>query len=449
MSSVILINPWIYDFAAYDLWSKPLGLLYIAGYLRNQNISINIIDCMDVNHPEMKKSKTLVQPVRRAYGTGKYFRDRVTKPDALKHIKRSYFRYGITTQIFKNDLKKIKDPSAILVTSLMTYWYPGVVEAIRLAREIHPNVPVVLGGIYARLCEDHAKKVSGADYVASDITLETPHLLLNILEGLKNSLKSSHAGPLFPAFDMLNKIDYVCLHTSTGCPYKCKYCASSILYPRYSRREPDEVVDEIGYWNREYNVEDFAFYDDALLIGYENHIGVILEKVLEKGLKLRFHTPNALHLKEISSDLARLLYISGFKTIRLGLETSDINLHDILDKKVSEGDFERAVKNLLDAGFKKREIGAYILMGLPGQSVDSVSRTIEFSDNVGAIPYLAEYSPLPGTELWEKAVESSDYDLMNEPLFHNNSLLPCWDEDKRKRVSELKKMVREVREKSD
>jgi hypothetical protein len=32
---LILINPWIYDFAAYDLWSKPLGLLYLAGYLRD------------------------------------------------------------------------------------------------------------------------------------------------------------------------------------------------------------------------------------------------------------------------------------------------------------------------------------------------------------------------------------------------------------------------------
>ncbi|MFQ5628541.1 MAG: hypothetical protein ACE5I1_07255 [bacterium] len=26
----LLVNPWITDFAAYDFWSKPLGLLYIA-----------------------------------------------------------------------------------------------------------------------------------------------------------------------------------------------------------------------------------------------------------------------------------------------------------------------------------------------------------------------------------------------------------------------------------
>ena len=35
-STLILINPWIYDFAAYDLWSKPLGLLYLAGWFRER-----------------------------------------------------------------------------------------------------------------------------------------------------------------------------------------------------------------------------------------------------------------------------------------------------------------------------------------------------------------------------------------------------------------------------
>jgi hypothetical protein len=31
--SILLVNPWIHDFAAYDLWMKPLGLLYLGGIL--------------------------------------------------------------------------------------------------------------------------------------------------------------------------------------------------------------------------------------------------------------------------------------------------------------------------------------------------------------------------------------------------------------------------------
>ena len=60
----------------------------------------------------------------------------------------------MSTQLFTEELRLVEKPAAILVTSLMTYWYPGVVEVIRLAREVHPGTPVILGGIYARLCRD-------------------------------------------------------------------------------------------------------------------------------------------------------------------------------------------------------------------------------------------------------------------------------------------------------
>jgi len=175
-------------------------------------------------------------------------------------------------------------------------------------------------------------------------------------------------------------------------------------------------------------------------------MAIVLKKLIKQNMHIRFHTPNALHVREISPKIAELLYLSGFKTIRLGLETADIKQHDELDKKISEGDFERAVTNLKKAGFKKQDIGAYMLMGLPGQSFDSVVHTIKTVGNTGATPHLAEYSPLPHTSLWEKAIVHSDYDIQAEPLYHNNSLLPCWDEEKRARVPELKKMVNNIRQ---
>ena len=98
MTSVILINPWIYDFAAYDLWSKPLGLLYLASYLEKQKISTQVIDCMDPYNPEISGN----MPIRRKYGTGKYNREEIAKPDGLERISRTYSRYGIDPDIFKS-----------------------------------------------------------------------------------------------------------------------------------------------------------------------------------------------------------------------------------------------------------------------------------------------------------------------------------------------------------
>jgi len=447
--TLILVNPWIYDFAAYDLWSKPLGLLYLAGHLRSCGFKIHLIDCLDVHHPGMKDSRDGPQPVRRSYGTGKYWRKMVPKPPPLKHVSRPYSRYGVSKQLFIKDLEEIEKPDAILVTSLMTYWYPGVQEVISLARKTHPHIPIILGGLYARLCAQHALRFAGADWVVGEEGLRDPESILNVLDQFHIPVPGDHLtkGDLpYPAFDMLRKIDYVTLLTSTGCPYRCRYCASHFLNPKFSPREPTHILEEILYWHKEYGVRDFAFYDDALLVGSDTHMAVILENLIKLKLNLRFHTPNALHIREITNDMARLLYVSGFRTIRLGLETMDMEMHKGLDGKVSEGEFEKAVRNLERAGFTGRQIGVYVLMGLPGQSVDSVRRTVEFVDSRGASPYVVEYSPIPHTPMWERARSHSSYDLSSEPLFHNNTLLPCWDEGQRARVPELKRLVLKIRQ---
>ncbi|MCP4575173.1 MAG: radical SAM protein [Deltaproteobacteria bacterium] len=445
--SLILINPWIYDFAAYDLWSKPLGLLSLATEFRRRGFCVHLMDCMDVDHPAMIKRSSLKPPKRRQYGTGKFWRQIVPKPLALKETGRPYSRYGLLPEIFEEGLRRVKNPSAILVTSLMTYWYPGVFEAIRRARKIHPEVPVILGGVYARLCREHAIQFSGADRVVSKQGILAIYEILKDFE-ISIPNETLDAGmPGFPAFDLLGKIHYICLMTSTGCPYRCHYCASHFLFPGFVQKDPDEVLEEILHWHRTWGIRDFAFYDDALLVSWDNHLRVLLDHIARLNLPIRFHTPNAIHVREITKSVARLLHQTGFQTIRLGLEVSDGNKRWNLDNKLSKDDFANAMDHLLSAGFDPRQIGAYIMMGMPGQSPDVVAETIHQADRCGSFPYLAEYSPIPHTRLWEKAVSHSTHDLSSEPLFHNNSLLPCWDSVQKKEVPRLKQQVSRVREK--
>jgi len=443
---LILINPWIYDFAAYDLWAKPLGLLYLAGYLRQCGFGIHFIDCLGPLTPRATAEFGLKMPPRGPYGTGKYLRCPVPKPKALNGISRTYSRYGLPYELVEQALSRVSRPSAILITSLMTYWYPGVQAAIAVAKDIHPEVPVILGGIYARLCPDHAARHTGADRVVTD---SDPWSVSEVLDefGVSTPVQLSRKAPWpYPAFDLLGPVDSVSLMTSRGCPLRCRYCASHFLSPNLSRRDPKDVVEEILYWHRAFGVTDFAFYDDALLVGSGTHLKVILKKIEQAAPKgrLRFHTPNALHIRAVTEDLSSLMHRSGFETIRLGLESSDTSFHRGMDNKVCEGEFEQAVGHLLRAGFRNDQIGAYILIGLPGQAPESVRETIEFVDAAGAVPYLSEYSPIPHTGLWASAVQSSPYDL-SEPLYHNNTLLPCWDPSKRATLPELKQLALEIR----
>lgn len=445
--TIILINPWITDFAAYDLWSKPLGLLTLAGFLRTRGYDVRFLDCLDIHHPGMKRGMGFQEPVRRQFGTGKFWRKEVEKPPQLAHVKRPYSRYGIASELFVEELQKVEKPAAILVTSLMTYWYPGVQEAILLARRVHPGVPVILGGIYARLCRTHAVRHSGADVVLDEIGFESPEGVLDLLDRVGvprpgEALPGEH--PPYPAFDLLRKADYVCVAASSGCPFRCRYCAGPFLNPRFTQRRAGDVLDEILYWKTRLGIRDVAFYDDALLVNAGAHMNVVLEKLVEMDAGLRLHAPNALHIREITVTTARLLRDAGFRTIRLGLETTDTALRGKIDEKVKAGEFEKAVGALRGAGFSRRDIGVYVLMGLPGQPVDSVKRTLEEVDRAGAVPYLAEYSPIPHTAMWDAACRASGLDL-SEPLYQNNTLIPCWDEKQKARVPELRAMSREIR----
>jgi radical SAM superfamily enzyme YgiQ (UPF0313 family) len=437
---ILLINPWIHDFAAYDFWAKPLGLLNLAAILRQHGFRISYIDCQD-----RRLAQSMPSSGRHRFGRGPFVKTRIPKPRRLADIPRHWCRYGMLPERFDRLLAEIPTPDLILVTSIMTYWYPGLQETIGHLKTAFPSVPVVLGGIYATLCQSHAFNHSGADRVVAG---PADDKLLQLMKELTGYAPQSRFDPRrldsypYPAFDLQHRIDYVPLLTSKGCPFACAYCAAKVLNPEPMRRSPESVVAEIQYWHTRYAVTDFAFYDDALLMDAEHHALPIFEGIVRTGLNLRFHTPNALHIRAISPRTARWMRRAGFETIRLGLETAGVDQHQRLDFKVTLAEFRRAVECLQKAGFARPQIGAYLLVGLPDQSLAEIKQSISVVKQSQAIPILAHYSPIPQTELWAKAVVASRYPLQDDPIYTNNAIQPCqkapfsWQ-----KMSDLKQLV--------
>jgi radical SAM superfamily enzyme YgiQ (UPF0313 family) len=413
------------DFAAYNFWIKPLGLLYIGSLLRRYGFKVTLIDCLDFS------IKT------KRYGDGKFFKTNIGKPLPLKSIPRNYSQYGIPEEILLKRFSFIEEPDLICVSSGMTYWYPGVLKLIEITREFFKKAPIILGGIYATLCHDHAKKHSGVDIVFNGCGEQEALKLILDLTGMKlrtpvrNGFKpfpTELRTDLYPTFDLYPNLNFVCIATSRGCPFQCTYCASPFLSKGFSRRDPFKVVEEIEYWTTQYRVNNIAFYDDALLIEPSKHFIPITKEIIKKGIHCHFHTPNAIHIKEINEEVADLLFRGGFKTIRLGLETSDETKQIETGGKVDNQEFRQAIKNLKRAGYSGKEIGVYVMVGLPGQRAGEAEESIAFVKETGAKPILVEYSPVPHTPLFEKAKKMSQFDIEKEPLYHNNTIIPCqWD----------------------
>ena len=385
---ILGVNPPVFDFAYMDLWSKPLGLLFLLENLKKDN-DVALLDCI-----------AFASKGEKSYGRTKTVKTEIEKPEVYKNIPRKFYHYGLQKEQIINWLESYYgngSPDYILVTSAMTYWYLGVKWIIELLKSLYPNAVIILGGIYSSLCYEHALTL-GADFVDSQ----------------RGDPKAS-----YPAFDLYDSPSYGVLMTSFGCPFSCKYCASKILWPGYHRRALDEVFEDFEF-QKSLGIKDLAFYDDALLLDKDNYFYKLTERIAKES-DIRMHTPNGLHVRQIDENCAHILYDRNFKTIRLSLESIDPKVaHDSSDK-VARTEYSQAVKNLHKAGFSDKDCETYILVGLPGQNVKSVKDTIAFVKDCGGVPKLAEYSPIPGTSYFDEIAKTMP-ELRKEPLLQNNSV---------------------------
>lgn len=396
MKKCLLINPWIYDFAAYDYGIKPVGLLRIAENLRRSGCEVHFIDCLE-NCSRHKDE----------FGFSKLRKEKIEKPGILKNIQRPYFRYGIPLSDFLVKLEAVKYVDEIYVTSGMTYWYPGVQLAIKLLRQKFKHTPILLGGIYATLSHKHACATSGADRVFRGELLE----------------KTYFVEPYFyPAYDLLADKNILPIQLTSGCPYRCSYCASKILTPRFNMKDPVNLFEEVMYYNRAFGTKSFVFYDDALTINSAAGIKKFLRLIIASGKEFTFHTPNGLHARFIDEELAELFKKSNFRDLRLSLETSNEALQEFTGGKVTNNELKFAIRNLREAGYTKHDIGVYILIGAVWLEIEKTKEDILFVNSLGAKAILASYSPIPGTIDFKALVKNKLIKEYIDPLWHNKTI---------------------------
>ena len=385
---VLLVNPPIYDFTAYDFWLRPYGMLRVAGRIGHA-CRLSFFDFLDSRQ-------------RDSWGRGSYPYCYVPKPRVLSDIPRRYRRYGKTREEFRQYLKQ-ESFDAVLIQTVMTYWYPGVREVIGDLRVLQPSAKIILGGVYATLCPDHARSL-GADLVVEGFNLDPLWNILSI-EPIPEGL------PFWPGTGH----KYGVLKLTEGCPFRCSYCASSIFKPEFSERPTAECLAEMEQLTR-IGARNIAFYDDALLYRPERGLVPFLEGVFRTEIPISFHTPNALNARFITENLAQLMVKAGFASFFIGLESRSDSWHQSTGGKVNTEDFVTAVRHLRTA--RARSITTYIIVGHPDTDNQSLEQSLAFAHENGTRVLLSEFSPIPGTEDGKKSTAWAD---LEEPLSHNKT----------------------------
>jgi hypothetical protein len=398
---ILLVNPPLFDFSAYDFWLKPYGMLRVAGFLRGQ-AEFRLFDYMDRLDPRVPPGKYRSDE----WGRGEFYCEIVQKPPPFAGIRRYFRRFGLPRVEFQKFLAEEGPFDYALVQTVMTYWYPGVGEVIGDLCSLSPQTRIILGGVYATLCQQHAKTL-GAYLTVDGLDLEPLWKYLG-LAPRQDSI---------PLWDLYPRLKVGVLKLADGCPFRCTYCSVPQVYPRFQVRPLEQSLRELDFLVR-CGAENIAFYDEALLYRPDRILMPFLQEVLRRDLRVRFHTPNTLNARFVSQELAHLMVEAGCKSLYLGFESSAYEWQKKTGGKVYSQELAQAVDYLVSAGVDPGHLHAYLILGHPEAGGQQLEDAMRYAHSLGIRVMLSEFSPIPGTPDGERCRSRVNLD---EPLYHNKT----------------------------
>jgi len=190
--------------------------------------------------------------------------------------------------------------------------------------------------------------------------------------------------------------------TSRGCPYNCIFCSGRRMFgPKVRFRSPGLVVDEIEQLQHDFGFAKINIVDDTFTLSH-HHTQAACEEMLRRNLKIKWSV--FARVDRISEELAQLMNRAGCEWMLFGVESADEGILKTIKKGITPEQVRRGVKIASESSIN---VFNSFILGLPGETRDTALKSLAFGDELYH-KYGAKYgfhmlSPLPGTEIYERA----------------------------------------------
>ncbi|MFH0852540.1 MAG: radical SAM protein [bacterium] len=395
---VLLINPPRFNEIIADNpafieeergFNPPLGLLYLAGYLKkNGGHQVFALDAQ----------------VDRISSSGE----------------------------FKKRIAEFK-PEAVGVVA-MTFTLVDVLKTIKIVKEIEKErghkIFTVLGGPHVHLYPKETVAIKEVDFVIKGEG-EIPFFkLLEALEGRGSlsqikSLTYKENGQIFdnPVGDLIENLDdlpfpertllpverynsilggghiVTTMFTSRGCPFQCAFCDRPHLGKRFRARSAKSVADEmeecLGL-----GIQEILIYDDTFTVDKQRVID-ICDEIIRR--RLKFVWDIRARVDTIDEIILKKLKQAGCQRIHFGVESGTEKILKVLNKGIHLEQIEKAFNSAKRAGI---ETLGYFMIGAPGETREDIFETIKFAKKINPdYAHITILTPYPGTLIYKQALE--------------------------------------------
>ncbi len=234
-------------------------------------------------------------------------------------------------------------------------------------------------------------------------------------------------------------IDVSYMISLRGCPYRCTFCASPVVWTRNNLRYrcPDNVIDEMlevkKYWRNpvDYSIlsqnhkpkeelladavrlQDNAvvyFVDDVFTLKKDRCLE-IMQKMIDRNVGIPWKCES--RADNIDQDIANKMKESGCVRVKMGVESGSERILKIMKKDETKQEILRGVRCLQKAGVA---VTAHILTGFPEETDEDLQQTIDFARELGAdYNSLSILTPYYGTEVYKEAASNPSIGLDKQP----------------------------------
>jgi anaerobic magnesium-protoporphyrin IX monomethyl ester cyclase len=370
---ILLLNPLWKPVSGQEYSLLPLGLGYIAGYLKSKGLKVAAIDLI---------AEPLSKPVLSS-------RIKCLSPDLIG--------VSIHSQTVRSSKGLIALCRRLCPKARIVAGGPFVSALPEIALEIFPEVDCVIKGDgevpmlelakgkpYSTIRGAYFRKADGvrgngkAERIPID---ELPH----------------PAWELFPVTKYRDvpwkgvKGSFMHMITSRGCSNNCSFCSND---SPLMARNPRLVATEIRLLKRRYNIKKLIFSDSTFHL---NDVEGICKEIIKNKIEVQWECSTRVDL--VDQKMLGLMKRAGCRTVSYGVETTLDELMPLFNKEISISQAIRVFR-----ATRKAQINpiAFFIMGFPGETLASIKSYPRLLNKLRPIKFsLSRFHVFPGTPIVE------------------------------------------------
>ncbi len=455
---VLFVVPPVTRFLRRSAWSFPLGLGYLAAVLKKHHIKTAIYNADYFDEGDDRRRLSLSQRIVRSVSKRlSKLRGPVNQAvDMARQWPRFQSYVEDPTHGYWQEVRAVLErlqPRIVGISSKVVD-IPSTMKVAQLAKEVIPDVSVVVGGPSATTCGEYVMTSPAVDFLVhgegEETFLELARQVLDQpdtmqaggIRGLayrdgRHTVQRTPPRPLIRDIDVLPFPDRDCLFyadadgrqhyyvraddviTSRGCPFPCRFCAGHVAWggkqPRM--RSVHNVLAELEHLQIAYQQRELVFWDDLFTVNRQR-VREFCTEVLARRWDISWVC--MAHLKTLDAELLALMKAAGCREVQVGVESGNDRVLSHIRKGITTALVREKTALIRQSGLKWR---AFFIIGFPTETETEMRDTLRLIEEIQpTFSQVSIFCPYPGTSFHEQLLREG---RLGERFMQSDVWYPC------------------------